>query len=185
MTELAPGSVELVVCAAPLAERAHEIAGHLVNAGYTVDVTTTPTAREWVDAAAIERATSRAPGSEQRRRGQARSSAKPANVVALPLTFNSLNQWAVGASHNRALGTLNSAFGSGARIVAVPMVNERLWAHPALAGHIELLCSAGVTFLDARDGAVGASVVASGTGEDISAAFDPAWLVPHLSPPRV
>lgn len=182
MTELAYGSVELVVCAAPLAERAHEIAAHLVAAGYSVEVTTTPTADGWVDAVAVEAVTRRAPASAQRRREQLRSAAKPANVLALPLTFNSLNQWAVGASDSRALGALNSAFGSGARMVAVPMVNERLWAHPALAEHIDRLRGAGVTFLDAHNGEVGVSVVASGTGEAVASAFDPAWIVPHLAP---
>lgn len=181
---LDPAGVALVVCAAPLAERSHDLAGHLVAAGYSVTVTPTPAAGEWVDGAAIETATSCAAKLSPRRPGEPRTTPKPANVVVAPLTFNTLNLWAIGASNNRALGVLNDALGTGAAVVAVPIFADRLWAHPALAGHVDMLRAAGVTFLDVRDGREGSPHLASGTAPQLAQDFDPAWLLPYLTSPR-
>jgi phosphopantothenoylcysteine synthetase/decarboxylase len=96
------------------------------------------------------------------------------------LTFNTLNKFAAGISDTYALGVLNEALGAGQLVVAVPMINEQLWGHPALRPHISLLAAAGVSFLDPHTGLSGGAPVRSGTGPEIAAAFDPAWLLPHL-----
>jgi phosphopantothenoylcysteine decarboxylase len=67
-------------------------------------------------------------------------------VVALPLTFNTINKWAAGINDNAALGVLNEALGDRLPIVASPVAKASLAAHPALARSLDTLASAGVTF---------------------------------------
>jgi hypothetical protein len=60
----------------------------------------------------------------------------------------------------------------------VPMVNNRLWGHPVWQQTIRTLSGAGVRFVDPQSGRIGDPVaVQSGTGREVVAAFDPAWVV--------
>lgn len=179
MTDLDRSAVSLVVCAAPLAGRAGEFVDAIASAGFAVHVVLTESACDWLNAEALDSLPTSAP----RRAGEPGRSRKPGTVVVLPLTFNTLNQWAIGISDTTALGTLNSALGSGARILAVPVFNERLWAHPAVSRHLEALAGAGVAYIDANTGGDGAAMVSSGTGEKMAASFDPAWITSRLPPP--
>ncbi|MFJ6195390.1 hypothetical protein [Micromonospora sp. NPDC092111] len=69
-------------------------------------------------------------------------------MLVIPVTFNTVNKWAVGASDTLALGILNEAVGSGLPIHVFPRVKATLAAHPAYAGHVRLLQEAGVVFHD-------------------------------------
>ena len=182
MSSADPVTVALVVCAAPLAERAHELAAALVAAGFRVDVAPTPEAsRNWVDGEALERAVCGVSAAEFRSAESARRGGKPDAVVAAPLTFNSLNKWALGISDNRAMGTLNESLGRGIPIVAAPMVNAGLWGHPALSAHLDTLRRAGVQFVDVHDGQPGAEPVQSGTGGALAMMFDTSWVTTRLA----
>jgi phosphopantothenoylcysteine synthetase/decarboxylase len=79
------------------------------------------------------------------------------------------------------MSLLCEALGSGIPIVAIPMVNESLWNHPAWMGHIELLQERGVVMLDPDTGQRGAKAVRHGTGDDVSTRFDPANVVDVLA----
>lgn len=170
----------LVVCAAPLAERAGDIAGTMAAVGFQVSVVVTPAAAAWVDEDAVRRATGRGVAVDYRRRDEPKRGPRLSAVVACPLTFNSLNKLAAGISDTYALGVLNEALAAGTPIVAVPLISDRLWPHPVLRLNVDLLAAAGVTFLDPQTGQRGAKPVRSGTGRHVAEAFDPAWLVPRV-----
>ncbi|MGB8383820.1 MAG: hypothetical protein WCG47_21670, partial [Dermatophilaceae bacterium] len=73
MSESEVRSVTLVVCAAPLADRASELAGVLVGAGWATRVVTTPMARDWVSASEIQAACGLPPIDAQRHVSQAKA----------------------------------------------------------------------------------------------------------------
>ncbi|WP_433027558.1 flavoprotein [Actinomycetospora sp. CA-053990] len=171
----------LVVCGAPLASRADEVARALVAAGWSVAAGVTESGTGWIDAGKLAEA-SEAPAATRRRQpGEERREGRPETVVAFPLTFNTANKIARGVMDNHVTGTLCDALGTGAAIVSVLFVNDRLWGHPAWASTLDALTSAGVVFLDPHTGRLGQPVpVHSGTGGDVVAGFDPAWVVRAL-----
>jgi hypothetical protein len=152
-------SLTLVVCGAPLASRAGEVADAL-REGWSVSVVATDAAGQWFPE----------PSEHDRPR--------PHVVVACPLTFNTANKVAAGIMDTGAAGALCDALGAGVPIVVVPMVNNRLWGHPVWASTLRTLGAAGVRFVDPRSGLVDdPAPVQSGTGPEVVAAFDPAWVV--------
>jgi hypothetical protein len=149
----------LVVCGAPLAVRAGEVRDTL-SSRWSVSVVATRAAEPWFSA----------PTDDDRPR--------PEIVVACPLTFNTANKVASGIMDTSAAGVLCDALGAGLAVVAVPMVNDRLWGHPVWASTLRTLTGAGVRFVDPQSGRVGApSPVRSGTGPAVVGAFDPSWVV--------
>jgi len=60
------------------------------------------------------------------------------------------------------------------------MVKESLWNHPAWSKHLIVLADAGVWFLDPATGDEKAAPVASGSGDRLTASFDPSWVVGSL-----
>jgi hypothetical protein len=147
----------LVVCGAPLAARAPELAGEL-RSRWNVSLVVTEAARHWCAW----------PSDEDRPR--------PQTVIACPLTFNTANKVAAGIMDGTAPGVLCDALGAGVPIVAVPMVNDRLWG-PVWPSTIRTLSAAGVRFVDPRSGRIGApEPVSSGTGPEVVAAFRPSWV---------
>lgn len=152
-------SLTLVVCGAPLAARAGEVADAL-REGWSVSVVATDAAGQWFPE----------PSEHDRPR--------PRVVVACPLTFNTANKVAAGIMDTSAAGALCDALGAGVPVVVVPMVNNRLWGHPAWASTLRMLAGAGVRFVDPRSGLVDEPApVQSGTAPEVVAAFDPAWVV--------
>lgn len=180
-----PEDLVLVVCGAPLAARCHDVAARAVEAGWAVRVVATSSAMNWVDAAQVEKVTGCAVLVEQRQPGQAKRFPPPAQVIVCPATFNTVNKLAAGIMDNYAAGLLCEALASRTPLTIVPMVNNRLWPHPAWQHNIEMLAAAGVRFVDIRTGDAGRpAAVQSGTGGDVIAAFDPAWvLTPDGGPP--
>ncbi|WP_425349249.1 flavoprotein [Friedmanniella luteola] len=162
-----------MVCAAPLARRAHDLAAHLTASGWDVTATTSVNAISWVDTgalAAVSRAVAdRSPGTPRPR---------PASAVVLaPGTFNTLNKLRSGISDTPALGVLNDAIGQQLPLLVIPMISERLIDHPAWAETTTWLSHLNVTFLDPSTGRTGAiGPLRSGTGEEVTARFSPAWV---------
>jgi hypothetical protein len=116
-------------------------------AGWTSYVILTPTADRWLPRFGADRA-------ELNVRVQPRSPAEPdplpdaTAVLAAPLTFNTINKWAMGVSDTLALGLLNELLGAGVPIVGLPCVKAALRRHPAWARNIETLREGGVLFLE-------------------------------------
>jgi phosphopantothenoylcysteine synthetase/decarboxylase len=179
-----PEHLVLVACAAPLAARVHEVAARAVEAGWIVRVVTTPSARTWVDADRVEKVTGFAVLVEQRQPGQAKRFPPPAQVIVCPATFNTVNKLAAGIMDNYATGVLCEALAARTPIIIVPMVSTRLWPHPVWRRNLDMLAAAGVRFIDIQTGHAGRpAAVQSGTGGDVIAAFDPAWVVTPLGSP--
>lgn len=172
-------SCTLVVTGAPLTSRCPDVAGTLQEDGWRVNVVATPSAAPWLDADAVEAVTGQLPLSGQRQPTEAKRGGEglPAVVVVCPATFNTIAKAALGIADSYAHGVLCEAIGAGVPVLCVPMINDRLWGHPALAAHLATLSSAGVEFLHLADGGTRLSAVPSGTGGDLVAAFDPDWVV--------
>ncbi|MGH3872049.1 MAG: flavoprotein [Pseudonocardiaceae bacterium] len=174
----------LVACGAPLAARSHDVAARAVEVGWIVRVIATPSAMNWVDADRVEEVTGFAVLVEQRQPGQAKRFPPPAQVIVCPATFNTVNKLAAGIMDNYATGVLCEALASQTPITIAPMVNNRLWPHPAWQHNLDMLTAAGVTFVDIQTGHAGRpAAVPSGTGGDAIAAFDPAWVLATAGQP--
>ena len=179
-----PDHLALVVCGAPLAARSHDVAARAVEAGWIVRVVATPSAMNWVDADRVEEVTGFAVLVEQRQPGQAKRFPPPAQVIVCPATFNTMNKLAAGIMDNYATGVLCEALASQTPITIAPMVNNRLWPHPAWQHNLDMLTAAGVTFVDIQTGHAGRpAAIQSGIGGDAIAAFDPAWVLAPAGQP--
>jgi phosphopantothenoylcysteine synthetase/decarboxylase len=175
------GLCTLVVCGAPLAARAPEIAAALAAAGWRVQAITTPSAASWVDATMLAATAGQPVRAGHRPVDAPKNRARPACVVVAPITFNTVGKLAAGIADTYAHSALCEALGDGVPIVAVPMVNNRLWGHPAWADNLGRLTDAGVRWLSIHDGTIGdPKPVLSGTGDDVVKRFDPGWVARQL-----
>ena len=171
----------LVVCGAPLARRAPDFVRHLIDVGWRVQVVTTPAATNWVDETALKEAAGQAPRSVHRPVDSPKNREQPGAVAVVPITFNTVGKLAAGIADTYAHSALCEALGDGIPILAVPMVNNRLWGHPAWQRNVHFLTAAGVRWVSVHDGTAGPpEVVQSGTGESLVDQFDPEWISGHL-----
>ncbi|WP_241895894.1 flavoprotein [Jatrophihabitans sp. GAS493] len=167
----------MVVTGAPLSARCADIVSALQTAEVSVDLVTTPAAGEWIDTEAVTAAT----GAQLRSQARASSSSPrvglPDLMIVCPATFNTVNKAALGIADTSAHGFICECIACRVPTIVVPMINDRLWGHPALASHIAALKRAGVHFLSPLTGEPALAPVVSGTGSAVVAAFDPMWLV--------
>lgn len=119
----------------------------LVTAGHTVAVTLTPSAATWLDALGeterLRELTGLAVRSEARLPWEPRTHPKVDAYVVAPATANAVAKLALGIGDNQALAMLCESLGSTPMTV-FPRVNAGHARHPAWAGHLETLRSAGV-----------------------------------------
>jgi phosphopantothenoylcysteine synthetase/decarboxylase len=173
-------ALTVVACGAPLAARVHEVAATAVTDGWDVTVVATQAALSWLDGEAVRKTVGRPAVTEYRGPDEPKRGGRPAVVVVCPATFNTINRMALGIADSYPLGVLCEALGEGVPTVVVPMVNNRLWGHPAWRAHLGALADAGVSFVDLHTGEARTEPVASGTGPDVVAAFDPRWVTARL-----
>jgi phosphopantothenoylcysteine synthetase/decarboxylase len=153
----------------------------LAGAGWRVQVITTPSAGSWVDDALLAAAAGEAVRSEHRAVGTPSNRERPDAVVIAPITFNTVGKLACGIADTYAHSTLSEALGDGVPILAVPMVNNRLWGNPAWSRNVAWLTQAGVRWLSIHDGTIGEpKPVQSGTGDGVVEHFDPGWITARL-----
>jgi phosphopantothenoylcysteine synthetase/decarboxylase len=164
-------NLSLVVCGAPLASRASEVADALEAAGWSVSIVPTEAASAWHEQDAAARVF--------RQPDQAKPP-RPDAVVVCPLTFNTANKWIGGYADTRPLSLLCESLGAGVAVVAVPFVNESLWGHPAWDTNLAKLGKAGVTMIDPATGDFTPRPLQSGSGSAVTERFDPAWVVAAL-----
>lgn len=170
----------LAATGAPLAARTVDVMTALTGDGWIVDVATTTAAQAWTDDLGLDSALGRPARSAQRRPGTEKSNAQVNVVVVCPATFNTVVKVALGIADSYVHGVVCEAVGRRAAVLMVPMVKESLWNHPAWNDHLEVLERAGVWFLDPSSGAENAAPVASGSGDRLTALFDPKWVVASL-----
>ncbi|WP_433610355.1 flavoprotein [Dactylosporangium sp. CA-139114] len=178
---MADRSVTLVVCGAPLALRTGDLVTALLDAGWWPRVVGTPAAREWLNAGAVERLTGVPPQFDHRAPTLERRADPPAALVVCPATFNTINKAAAGAMDTYALGQVCEALGMRLPTLVVPMVNDKLWGHPAWPSSLAVLVAAGVRLVDIHTGQLGEVPTKSGTGAKIIERFDPEWIVANLN----
>jgi Flavoprotein len=114
--------------------------------GWTVQVTATPAALDFFDAAGIADQTGSPVRSQYARPGAPRSLIPDAILVA-PATYNTINKWAQGISDTYALGILAEATGLGVPIVVLPFVNTALASRAPFRRSVGSLRAEGVTIL--------------------------------------
>lgn len=167
-----------VVCGAPLAARAVDVARALTDQGWELSVGVSEAGAEWVEPDKLTAVAEQPVTTRRRHATEERRTPRPDRVIAFPLTFNTASKIAAGIMDNHVTGTLCDALGTGAPVLATLMVSDRLWGHPAWPGTLDRLNEAGVRFLDASSGRVTRPApVPSGTGGQVVADFDPRWVV--------
>ena len=155
--------VALVVTGAPLANRAHDLISALDDDGHRVSVCISEAGQNWTRI-------------DDRWRPSGRI--RPDALVVAPGTFNTLNKWTAGINDTEILGLLNDSLGLGIPILVVPMVADRLAAHPTWPKTLATLTAANVILLDPVTGESSSSpaAIVSGTGDQVAADFQPAWI---------
>jgi len=159
--------LSIVVCGAPLASVAVSLVRAAQGRGFDVSLVATEPSRAWLD--------------DEAQALVVPAPRRPEAVLVCPLTFNTGNKWAAGVSDNSQLGLLNESLGTGARVVAVPFVNESLWHHPAWANSLAALWNSGVVLIDPATGDLEARPTQHGAGDALTAAFRPEWVLDRLS----
>jgi phosphopantothenoylcysteine synthetase/decarboxylase len=148
----------LIVCAAPPATRAPEIAKLAADAGWDVSAVVTPAALDWVDVALLADATGHTVRSTYRRPDEPEYQPLGDAILVAPATFNTINKWAAGINDTLALGLLNEALGRKIPTVVCPWLNDALASHPAYQTNTVTLREAGVLFEPVHQTQLGAFV---------------------------
>jgi phosphopantothenoylcysteine synthetase/decarboxylase len=143
--------LSVIVTAGAPATEAATLAELAVAGGWDVHVIASPSALDFIDAAAIEAVTGHPVRTGYRKPGEPRSPMPDAIVVA-PATFNTINKWALGITDTYALGVLAEATGMGTPIVVLPFVNSALASRAPFREAVRSLRSEGVTILLGQDG---------------------------------
>jgi phosphopantothenoylcysteine synthetase/decarboxylase len=122
----------------------------LLDRGHQVAITLTPTAGEWMAPAErweLERITGLPVRSQPRRPGEPRPHPPIDLFVAAPASANTVAKLALGIGDNQALSVLSEGLGSTPMVV-FPRVNAAHARHPAWAGHLDTLRTAGVVLVE-------------------------------------
>jgi hypothetical protein len=128
----------------------------LVAEGWTVAITLTPAAGVWFaqdgEAARLEELTGLPVRSASRLPGQPRPHPEPEVCAVVPATANAVAKLALGISDNQAMTVANEMIGrDDVPVVVFPCINLAHTRHPAWAGHLAALGSAGVQVMTGED----------------------------------
>ncbi|MEU1282182.1 flavoprotein [Streptomyces sp. NPDC005805] len=137
-----------------------DVAGVIEHAqarGWDVCLGLTPSAARWVESSidGLAALTGRPVRAWYKQPGEPDVWPDPDVVLFAPVTFNSLNAWALGLTSSFVVGVAAEAIGNGTPAVALPCVNGGLARHPQFARSLETLRAAGVTVLHGADGVGG------------------------------
>ncbi|SCL45316.1 Flavoprotein [Micromonospora citrea] len=121
------GHLQIVVCAAGPAADVTQLVTTATQQSWTTAVTATPSALDFIDAAAIERLTGHPVRSTYRSSpGIRRSLPATDALIIAPATYNSINKIALGIADNYAMTTIAELIGRQVPTVVVPFVNAAL-----------------------------------------------------------
>lgn len=147
----------LVVCGAGDADQVRTcLVEPLLAEGWTVAVTLTPTAAQWLGAVGEIAELERVTGLPVRSTPRLPSEPSPhpaADVYAVaPASANTVAKLACGISDNQALTVVNEAIGTvGVPVIVFPRVNAAHARHPAWEGHLEALRRGGARLVYGED----------------------------------
>ena len=122
----------------------------LIARGHQPAITLTPTAAEWLAPAErweLERLTELPVRSHPRRPGEERLHPPIDLFIAAPASANTVAKLALGIGDSQALTVLSEGLG-GTPMVVFPRVNAAHARHPAWAGHLDTLRTAGVVLVE-------------------------------------
>lgn len=138
----------LTVCAAPPAQQIHKYIPALQEAGWEVCVIATPQAAHWIDRKQLEALTGHVVRTDYKLPGEADPLPKANAILAMPVTFNTINKCAQGIGDTLVSSLLCECIGRGAPpIIVVPCLKMDLVRHPAFSKSIALLKECGVKVL--------------------------------------
>lgn len=141
------GVLYVLVCAAPRARGVAELVTRAQAAGWTTCVMATPSALPFFDVARIEELTGYPVRSAYKHPDEPDVLPPADAMIACPVTFNTLNKWALGISDTLALGLLTEAIGLGLPLVAGPSLNSAQEQHVSFRRSVAALREMGVRVL--------------------------------------
>ena len=146
-------NVYLIACGAPPAAHLAELIALLRTTwpAWQVYIIATPQAMQFIDRPQLEQLSGSPIRNEYKTPGTPDAFPKPDQIVVVPLSFNTLNKWALGIADTLAAGILCEALGAGTPTIAVPCFKRALYQHPAVSGHLRTLRDAGVRVLHEPD----------------------------------
>ena len=121
------GDLRVVVCGGSAAAGVTRLIEAATGRGWTVDVTATQSALEFVDAAEVARACGRPVRTTYKFAPDGKRISPPADALIIaPATFNTINKLARGIADTYALSSVADVIGRGVPTVIVPAVNDAL-----------------------------------------------------------
>ncbi|WP_327314821.1 flavoprotein [Streptomyces sp. NBC_01235] len=117
--------------------------------GWDVCLGLTPTAARWLDSqhASLERLTGHPVRSEYKTPGQPDVWPKADVIAVAPATFNTINTWALGLTHDFVVGVIAEGIGKGIPMVTMPCVNAAYVQHRQFERSVSELREMGVRVL--------------------------------------
>jgi len=134
----------VVSCGSPVAQYVPGLVMQAQNAHWKVCVITTPHGTKFLDILSLEGLTSYPVRSHYKQPDEPDILPRADALIAFPVTFNTLNKWALGITDTLAVGLLCEYTGLKIPLVAVPVTGEGLSSHPALARSVRMLRRYGV-----------------------------------------
>jgi phosphopantothenoylcysteine synthetase/decarboxylase len=142
------GVLYVISCGSPVARFVIGLVTQAQMAGWIVCVITTPQGTNFLDLALLEQMTGYPVRSEYKRPNEPDALPPPDALIAFPMTFNTLNKWALGITDSLAVGLLCEYTGLRVPILAVPVTGEGLSYHPAFRRSLRMLRKYGIRLLD-------------------------------------
>jgi phosphopantothenoylcysteine synthetase/decarboxylase len=141
--------ITVVVCGAGPATQVDKLVTAAQERGWSVGVTATPAAVQFIDIDMLEALTRRPVRIEDRPAGERRRETvpDPEAVIVAPATFNTVCKLADGIADNYALHTVAEMIGKGVRTVVLPFVNTALAGRRPFVEAVESLRAEGVRVL--------------------------------------
>jgi len=137
----------------------HDVASVIVDAqarGFDVCLGLTPTAARWLgdQLGALEELTGHPVRSEYKAPGEPDVWPKADVIAFAPATFNSVNSWALGLTHDFVIGVVAEGIGKRIPTVAMPCVNAAYVQHRQFERSVAELREMGVHVLYGEGGFV-------------------------------
>ncbi|MCU7729846.1 flavoprotein [Actinoplanes sp. KI2] len=142
------GDLRVVVCGGGAAAGVGRLIVAAVGRGWSVDVTATRSALEFIETAEVVRLSGKPVRTTYKFAPDGRRISPPADgLIVAPATFNTVNKLALGIADTYALSSVAEVIGRGVPTVVVPAVNSALAARRPFRQAIESLRSEGVRVL--------------------------------------
>ena len=123
------GDLRVVVCGGGAAAGVGTLIAEAGRRGWSVDVTATRSALEFIDAAEVARASGKPVRTTYTFAPDGRRISPPADaLIVAPATFNTVNKLALGIADTYPLSSIAEVIGRGVPTVVVPAVNSALAA---------------------------------------------------------